>query len=164
MVNGMGVICTGECWTSIGGNGETSKMNPDFHDTHNTAEYTTWTLRDDEGGVVTFKVHNRVAPPQVEVVENSKTKGASGKYLLVAARKMWDEYIRRGFRVQNKCVNHDMEKFYDAKRKVENLSDTDYDWTMPARNYLKDCMDYDFKKDYKKILAKEAYSNYALDA
>tara|TARA_R110002020_G_scaffold198185_1_gene399355 strand:+ start:138 stop:602 length:465 start_codon:yes stop_codon:yes gene_type:complete len=148
-------------------------LNPDFHDIHNTAEYTTWTLKDSEGNVVTFKVLNRVGKDHyVEVVENSKTKGASGKYLLVAARNMWDEYIRRGFRVQNKCVSHDMEKFYDAKRKVENNSDTDYDWTMPVRNHLK--KDYDREKyalvdhrnpwkDYKKMLAKKAYSNYALD-
>lgn len=117
-------------------------MNPDYYpNTHKTAEYTVWTLKDSEGHVVIFKVHNRKAPPQVscvEVTENSKTQGRSGNYLLVTARKMWDEYIRQGFRVQNKCVSHDMKKFYDVKREQENNSDADYDWTMPARNYLKE--------------------------
>ena len=90
-------------------------MNPDIP---NTAEYTMWTLKDSEGNVVTFKVRNRTAPPQVEVMDERRR---IGNYLLVAARNMWNEYIRQGFVVQNKCVNHDMDKFYDYKRERESM-------------------------------------------
>ena len=135
-------------------------MNPDFHDTHNTAETITWTLKDSEGNVVTFKVLNRLAPPQVEVVENSKTEGKSGKYLLAAARKMWDEYIRRGFRVHHKCINHDMKKFYDTKRTLEENN-------KKAMKSIHASME-DSVKSYKKQCAKKAYTemwkNYALEA
>tara|TARA_R110002167_G_C12440577_1_gene630789 strand:- start:54 stop:446 length:393 start_codon:yes stop_codon:yes gene_type:complete len=89
-------------------------MNPDIP---NTAEYTMWTLKDSEGNVVTFKVRNRTAPPQVEVMDERRR---IGNYLLVAARNMWNEYIRQGFVVQNKCVNHDMDKFHKSCRDVEN--------------------------------------------
>ena len=92
-------------------------MNPDYHTNKSTADYTIWTLKDSEGNVVSFKVRNRTPSPQVEVTDEN---GKVGNYLLATARNIWNEYIRQGFVVQNKCVNHDMDKFYEECRDIEN--------------------------------------------
>ena len=123
-------------------------MNPDMP---NTAETIIWTLKDSEGNVVTFKVLNRKAPPQVVVQDEN---GAVGKYLLVAGRKMWDEYIRQGFVVQNKCVNHDMDKFYEYKKEQESM------WM--KYNHTFQYHDSDLQE--MRMSPKDFYKNYALEA
>ena len=89
-------------------------MNPDYYNTDNTEEFTTWTLKDSEGNIVSFKV------PKYTTVVIRENGGEEVRHVdKDLARRLWKEYMDRGFRISNKCVNHDMKKFYDAKRKEE---------------------------------------------
>ena len=83
-------------------------MNPDFH---KTAETITWTLIDSNGNVVTFKV----SPGRVLIQDGDEWRGVDKE----KGRRIWKEYMDKGFRVQNKCVQHDMKKFNRAKRREE---------------------------------------------
>mgnify|MGYP003150197322 CR=1 FL=1 len=123
-------------------------MNPDFH---KTAETITWTLIDSNGNVVTFKV----SPGRVLVQDGDELRGVDKE----KGRRIWKEYMDKGFRVQNKCVHHDMKKFYSAKRKQER--------NQKAMESISASMD-DFVKSYKKQYAKKLYTDnwdkYALEA
>jgi hypothetical protein len=131
-------------------------MNPDFQP-RKTTGHITWTLNDSKGNVITFKVQQGNIPPHLSSVEVTDENGKVGNYLLVAARNMWDEYIRQGFTVQNKCIHHDMDNFYDKKRWEEKSDDVlgGHQWSkMP-----------EYKKQpykYKKRMMMEF--NYALEA
>ena len=81
-------------------------MNPDY-----TAETITWTLIDSNGNVVTFKV----SPGRVLIEDGDELRGVDKE----KGRRIWKEYMDKGFRVQNKCVHHDMKKFNRAKRREE---------------------------------------------
>ena len=83
-------------------------MNPDFH---KTAETITWTLKDSNGNVVTFKV----SPGRVLIKDGDEWRGVDKE----KGRQIWKEYMDKGFRVQNKCVDHNMKKFNRAKRREE---------------------------------------------
>ena len=83
-------------------------MNPD---SYKTAETITWTLIDSNGNVVTFKV----SPGRVLIEDGDELRGVDKE----KGRRIWKEYMDKGFRVQNKCVHHDMDKFYAAKRNEE---------------------------------------------
>jgi len=124
-------------------------MNPDFH---KTAETITWTLKDSNGNVVTFKV----SPGRVLIKDGDEWRGVDKE----KGRQIWKEYMDKGFRVQNKCVQHDMKKFYSAKRRAEEHN-------KKVMKSISDSMD-DFVKSYKKQCAKKAYTemwkNYALEA
>ena len=85
-------------------------MNPDNFN-NKTAESITWTLKDSNGNVVTFKV----SPGRVLVQDGDEWRGVDKE----KGRRIWKEYMDKGFRVQNKCVQHDMEKFNRAKRREE---------------------------------------------
>ena len=151
MGTGMGVVCTCQCWTGLGSNGEVSEMNPDLHETHNTAETITWTLKDSEGNLVIFKV----SPGRVLVQDGDEWHGVDKE----KGRRIWKEYMDKGFRIRNKCVQHDMKKFYSAKRKQER--------NQKAMESISASMD-DFVKSYKKQYAKKLYTDnwdkYALEA
>ena len=107
-------------------------MNPDLHETYNTAETITWTLKDSEGNLVIFKV----SPGRVLVQDGDEWHGVDKE----KGRRIWKEYMDKGFRIQNKCVQHDMKKFYDAKRRKESLSKK-YDVGAKAA-----------EKEYKKVM------------
>ena len=140
-------------------------MNPDNYN-NKTAESITWTLKDSNGNVVTFKVSPGTVLIQDgdEWHEVDKEKG----------RRVWKEYIDKGFRVQNKCINHDMKKFHDAKRKEENK-----ERNKKVMSNIADSMDEYMKKIHDKkihdndlqemrINPKKLYTdnwdNYALEA
>ena len=112
-------------------------MNPDFH---KTAETITWTLKDSEGNLVIFKV----APGRVLIQDGDEWHGVDKE----KGRRFWKEYMDKGFRVQNKCINHDMEKFNRAKRREEEAT----------KNLLS------YKKKCAKKLYTDNWDNYALEA
>ena len=93
-------------------------MNPDFHETHNTAETITWTLKDSEGNLVIFKV----SPGRVLVQDGDEWHGVDKE----KGRRIWKEYMDKGFRVHNKCVDHNMKKFNRAKRREEEIRKIHY--------------------------------------
>ena len=112
-------------------------MNPDFH---KTAETITWTLKDSEGNLVRFKV----SPGRVLIQDGDKWHGVDKE----KGRRFWKEYMDKGFRVQNKCVNHNMKKFNRAKRREEEA--------MRKIHYA------DLQE--MRINPKDYYKNYALEA
>ena len=112
-------------------------MNPDFH---KTAETITWTLKDSEGNLVRFKV----SPGRVLVQDGDEWRGVDKE----SGRRIWKEYMDKGFRVQNKCVHHDMKKFNRAKRREEAMKQT---------------MHYADLQEMR-INPKDFYKNYALEA
>jgi len=116
-------------------------MNPDYYPNHKTAESITWTLKHPDGHCVTFKL---VKNSNVIITNEDNYQFAC---IIEKARKYWKEYVGRGFVVVNKCVDHDMKKFYDMKRKQEEMK-------FSAKDELKKIT----KDYYKKI------SNYALEA
>jgi len=133
---------------------------------HNsTTDSTTWTLQHPDGHVVSFKV---VKNGNVIITNDKRSFGC----IVEKARKYWREYISRGFFVSNKCVNHDMDKFYDYKRKEEQ--DWDYKnstYTVPKNieDYLKDYMSDipNAELQEARINPKDFYKkmkNYALEA
>ena len=90
-------------------------MNPDFH---KTAETITWTLIDSNGNVVTFKV----SPGRVLIQDGDEWRGVDKE----KGRRIWKEYMDKGFRVHNKCVDHNMKKFNRAKRREEEIRKIHY--------------------------------------
>ena len=137
-------------------------MNPDNFN-NKTAESITWTLKDSNGNVVTFKV----SPGRVLVQDGDEWRGVDKE----KGRRIWKEYMDKGFRVQNKCVDHDMKKFYDAKRKEESSIPKHVD------DYLKQYMTDSYKKMSKihendlqemrinpKKLYTDNWDNYAMEA
>ena len=92
-------------------------MNPDYYPTHKSAHSTTWTIK--KGAkVVSFKVYNNSSKVCI-TGSGAGYDGENKTYLITAARNMWNEYMRQGFRVINKCIDHDMKKFYKYKREEE---------------------------------------------
>lgn len=129
-------------------------MNPDFP-YHKTTDYTTYTLTDGNGNTVSFKVRGNCTK-----VDFTDLSGKTGTYLRYAARNFWNEYVRRGFNVVNKCIHHDMKKFHKA-----------------YNDYEADEMDYTkefYEKKNKELASKKIYdtiyeyqkrtTNYALEA
>ena len=114
-------------------------MNPDY-----TAETITWTLIDSNGNVVTFKV----SPGRVLVQDGDECRGVDKE----KGRRFWKEYMDKGFRVQNKCVDHDMKKFYATKRKEESAKE------------MMDAYLSSYKEQYAKKAYEEAMERYALEA
>ena len=153
MVSGVDIVCSRKCWTGLGSNGEVSEMNTDGHETYNTAETITWTLRNENGETITFKV-----PSKGDKVWVS-SGGTDAWHSKESARHIWYNFIGMGYSVVNKCVHHDMKKFHDAKRKKER--------SKKAMESISASMD-DFVKSYKKQYAKKAYTDnwdkYALEA
>ena len=90
-------------------------MNPDFH---KTAETITWTLIDSNGNVVTFKV----SPGRVLIQDGDEWRGVDKE----KGRRIYKEYMDKGFRVHNKCVDHNMKKFNRAKRREEEIRKIHY--------------------------------------
>ena len=93
-------------------------MNPDYYPEPLFNGSTTWTLKDSQGNVVTFKVRNRNTAPQVEVTDEY---GKVGNYLTVAARNIWNEYIRCGFVVYEKrnTIGQPSYEKSDLKNEIE---------------------------------------------
>jgi len=119
-------------------------MNPDYYPNHKTAESITWTLNHPDGHRVTFKLVKSLSVLNVIITNED---GYQFACVVEKARKYWKEYVERGFVVYNKCVDHNMKKFYDMKRKQEEMK-------FSAKDELKKIT----KDYYKKI------SNYALEA
>ena len=130
-------------------------MNPDFH---KTAETITWTLKDSAGNVVTFKV----SPGRVLVQDGDELRGVDKE----KGRRIWKEYMDKGFRVQNKCVNHDMKKFYSAKRNEERNQKVMKSISDSMDEYLKKIHDNDLQemRVNPKKLYTDNWDNYALQA
>ena len=145
-------------------------MNPD---NHKTAQSITWTLKDSNGNVVSFRVfdnnvifkdHNRSFDSEGVTVRHISKN---------TARKVWKDCIGKGFEIQNKCVDHDMQKFYDMKRKKEK--DEPYSTPLPKHvdDYLKEYMSYEnihnndlqeMRINPKKLYTDNWDTRYALEA
>lgn len=130
-------------------------MNPDFH---KTAETINWTLKDSEGNVVTFKV----APGTVTIEDGDEWRQVDKE----KGRRIWKEYMDKGFRIQNKCVHHDMKKFYAAKRKEERNQKVMKSISDSMDEYLKKIHDNDLQemRVNPKKLYTDNWDNYALQA
>ena len=126
-------------------------MNPDFP-YHKTTDYIVYTLTDKDGNSVSFKVRNRRV---IFTDENGKT----GKYMLVAARNFWVEYVRRGFNIVNKCIHHDMKKFHKAHNEFERCDNYTKDFYEKKNKELASKKRYDTIYEYQKRT-----TNYALEA
>ncbi len=126
-------------------------MNPDFP-YHKTTDYIVYTLTDKDGNSVSFKVRN---PTVIFTDENGKT----GKYLIVAARNFWVEYVRRGFNIVNKCIHHDMKKFHKAHNEFEGCDNYTKDFYEKKNKELASKKMYDTIYEYQKRT-----TNYALEA
>ncbi len=126
-------------------------MNPDFP-YHKTTDYIVYTLTDKDGNSVSFKVRN---PTVIFTDENGKT----GKYLIVAARNFWVEYVRRGFNIVNKCIHHDMKKFHKAYNEFEGCDNYTKDFYEKKNKELASKKMYDTIYEYQ-----ERITNYALEA
>ena len=119
-------------------------MNPDFP-YHKTTDYTTYTLTDGNGNTVSFKVRGN------NKVDFTDLTGKTGTYLIHAARNFWNEYVRRGFNVVNKCLHHDMKKFHKACSEIE-------------KDYEKMNLELASKAYHDTICKYEREYNYALEA
>ena len=131
-------------------------MNPDFH---KTAETITWTLKDSEGNRVAFKV----SPGRVLVQDGDEWRGVDKE----KGRRMWKEYMDKGFRVQNKCVDHNMDKFYAAKRKEERNQKVMKSISDSMDEYVKKIIhdnDLQEMRVNPKKLYTDNWDNYALQA
>ncbi|HIJ11654.1 TPA: hypothetical protein HA278_06360 [Candidatus Woesearchaeota archaeon] len=128
-------------------------MNPDFPK-HNTAESTSWTITN--GSItITFKV----VCENGSVIINGDGM-VSKKYDIKLARKIWNDYMKRSFRVVNKCVDHNMKKFHSVCRKYGSI------YRKSKAISFKDIHDEELKEMridpydfYKKVK-----NNYALEA
>jgi len=128
-------------------------MNPEDFENISTT-YTIWTLIDSNGNSVTFKVPS--SGNRVTITDNS-----CGKYQChrETARDKWNYYMKKGYHISNKCVDYDMDEFYNGKRNEErSISDS-------MEEYVKKIHDNDLQEMrinpsdfYKKM------SNYALEA
>ena len=130
-------------------------MNPDFH---KTAETITWTLKDSNGNVVKFKV----SPGRVLVEDGDEWRGVDKE----KGRRIWKEYMDKGFRIQNKCVHHDMKKFHAAKRNEERNQKVMKSISDSMDEYLKKIHDNDLQemRVNPKKLYTDNWDNYALQA
>ena len=128
-------------------------MNPDFH---KTAETITWTLKDSEGNRVAFKV----SPGRVLVQDGDEWRQVDKE----KGRRIWKEYMDKGFRVQNKCVDHNMDKFYAAKRKEERNQKVMTSISKSMDKFLDEYRPYKKNVSKKKKLYTDNWDNYALEA
>ena len=136
-------------------------MNPDFP-YHKTTDYTTYTLTDANGNSVSFKVRNHK-------VDFTDEHGKTGTYLNKAGRNFWNEYVRRGFNVVNKCIHHNMKEFHKAHNEYEAEKPWDIKDFKPS-DYTKEF----YEKKNKELASKQIYdtiyeyqkrtTNYALEA
>ena len=132
-------------------------MNPDFH---KTAETITWTLKDSNGNVVTFKLAEFCT---VTIQYGDEWRQVDKEH----ARRIWKEYMDRGFRVQNKCVHHDMKKFHAAKRKEERNQKVMKSISDSMDEYVKKIIhdnDLQEMRVNPKKLYTDNWDNYALQA
>ena len=113
-------------------------MNPDYYPEPLFNGSTTWTLKDSQGNVVTFKVRNRNTAPQVEVTDEY---GKVGNYLTVAARNIWNEYIRCGFVVYEKrnTIGQPSYEKSDLKSEIEAME-------MSMETYIKNIHDIELQE------------------
>ena len=139
-------------------------MNPeDFNNIKTT--HTIWTLIDSNGNTVKFKVPS--SGNRVTITDNS-----CGKYQChrETARDKWNYYMKKGYHISNKCVDHDMDEFHEMKRNEErnnkvmkSISDSMSKYV--NENKLKKIHDNDLQE--MRINPKDFYkkmSNYALEA
>ena len=138
-------------------------MNPDFP-YHKTTDYITYTLTDGNGNTVSFKVRGNC-----NKVDFTDLDGKTGTYLIHAARNFWNEYVRRGFNVVNKCIHHDMKKFHKASYDYE----AEKDYALDAMKNLPWDKKEIKKKMYLELASKDYHDtiyeyerkyNYALEA
>ena len=123
-------------------------MNPDWY---NAEESTTWTLKDSEGNVVSFKVPKHTA---VVIRETGEEVRHVDKDL---GRQIWAEYVERGFKICDKFQHRPAKESVDKlfKFKTKKLKD------MIHENDLQE-MRINPKDFYKKAIME--YTNYALEA
>jgi len=107
---------------------------------------------------VTFKV----SPGRVLIEDGDELRGVDKE----KGRRIWKEYMDKGFRVQNKCVDHDMKKFYASKRKEERNQKVMKSISDSMDEYLKKIHDNDLQemRVNPKKLYTDNWDNYALQA
>ena len=126
-------------------------MNPDYYGHNDIAEKqkpTSWKISDGSS-VIIFKLISEGKGITITTSNSSRSYGVE------VARKIWDDYIRRGYTIQSdnkkpkeKCKMWNMKEFHDMYRKKE------------ARNaYLAEWQEARISK--KKWIK---YSNYPLEA
>lgn len=97
---------------------------------------TTWTLKDSDGKVVTFKM---LKCGNIEYshwcVGTVTTRRNLDKD---SARELWKECMKNDFCVVNKCMDHNMNNFYKKHREQEMIS-ASYDSYMTKRNKNEMC-------------------------
>ena len=131
-------------------------MNPDVH---KTAETITWTLIDSNGNVVTFKV----SPGRVLIEDGDEWRGVDKE----KGRRIWKEYMDKGFRVQNKFVHNDMKKFHTARRNEERNQKVMKSISDSMDEYVKKIIhdnDLQEMRVNPKKLYTDNWDNYALQA
>ena len=116
-------------------------MNPDYYKNSNSETSTVWTISKGPSTIM-FKMIS--GSDTILIITNDSSRS----YAVETARKIWDDYIRRGFRVVNECKNHNMKNFHDAKRKEERNKE--------VMKSIHSSME-DFVKSYQKQYAKEVY-------
>ena len=139
-------------------------MNPEDFENINTT-HTIWTLIDSNGNSVTFKVPS--SGNRVTITDNS-----CGKYQChrETARGKWNDYMKKGYHISNKCVDYDMDEFYNGKRNEERNEKVMKSISASMEEYVKKIHDNDLqemrinpKKFYKEFY-KDKWDNYALEA
>ena len=86
------------------------------------------------------------------------------------ARRRWREYMDNGYRISNKCIDHDMSEFYSKKRKEERNRKAMKSIRASMDDYVKNIHDNDLKemrinpKKFYKEFYKDNWDNYALEA
>ena len=134
-------------------------MNPEDFENISTT-HTIWTLIDSNGNSVTFKVPS--SGNRVTITDNS-----CGKYQChrETARDKWNDYMKKGYHISNKCVDYDMDEFYNGKRNEERNEKVMRSISDSMEGYVKKIHDNDLQEMrinpsdfYKKM------SNYALEA
>mgnify|MGYP003141433409 FL=1 len=139
-------------------------MNPEDFENINTT-HTIWTLIDSNGNSVTFKVPS--SGNRVTITDNS-----CGKYQChrETARDKWNDYMKKGYHISNKCVDYDMDEFYNGKRNEERNEKVMKSISASMEEYVKKIHDNDLqemrinpKKFYTEFY-KDKWDNYALEA
>lgn len=138
-------------------------MNPEDYKNLNTT-CTIWTLNDSDGNVVVFKV------PEKGSVMLVDAGGGISRMDKDRARRRWREYMDNGYRISNKCIDHDMDEFYNKKRKEERNQKAMKSIHSSMDEYVKKIHDAELqemrinpKKFYKEFY-KDKWGNYALEA
>ena len=134
-------------------------MNPEDFENISTT-HTIWTLIDSNGNSVTFKVPS--SGNRVTITDNSCDKYRCHRE---TARDKWNDYMKKGYHISNKCVDYDMDEFYNGKRNEERNEKVMRSISDSMEEYVKKIHDNDLQEMrinpsdfYKKM------SNYALEA